>query len=68
MKTFKVVQQYANIPAARRNEKLALPLPLGNYEGRTITSALNKAAKDWKLPALLLHATLADIHTTRAQE
>lgn len=59
MKTYAVVQSYANIAGVRRNEKLTMPLFLGHYEGRTITSAINKAAKDWKLPALLLRASLA---------
>lgn len=59
MKTFKVVQQYASIAYVRSGQKMSMSLPLGNYQAATITSAVNKAAKDWKVPALLLHATLA---------
>lgn len=58
MKTFDIRQQYASIAYVRSGQKLRFPCPLGRYQSATIVDAIRQAAKDWKIPALLLHATL----------
>lgn len=64
MKKFYVNQQYASVQYAKQGLKLSQPLSCGYYQARTATSAVNKAAKEWKVPAALLQATIANERVT----